>query len=108
MPTPAAARPANERPDGLLCRHQASALPSGALGVHNQQHDSAEERKRSNNGRDKVVDGGLDVHSEELDRLSRSRESDARISEHHDAKGDQEDRNYGFCIHIDSSVFIFS
>jgi len=90
-----------------FCFHStpASAPPSGPFGVHHQQHDSANERKRSDDGRDKVVDGGFDVHAEELDRLSRSCEGDARVSEHHDAESDQEDCNYGFCIHIVSSVF---
>jgi hypothetical protein len=91
----------------LMINHAAPASipPSDPLGVHNQQQDSADERKRSDNGRDKVVDGGLKVHAEELDRLSWSREGDAGVSEHHDAESDQEDCNYGFCIHIVFLVF---
>ena len=42
------------------------------------------------------------VHSKEIYRFSRGRESDARVSEHHNTQGDQEDGNDGFCIHIES------
>jgi hypothetical protein len=95
----------NEQPDGLSFRHRIRVRPSDPLGVHKQQHDPTDERERSDDGRDKVADCGLKVHSEELDRLSRSRKGDARVSEHHNAESDQEDCNNGFCIHIDSSVF---
>jgi hypothetical protein len=86
----------------------ALTLPSGPLGVHHQQYDSADERQRSDNRRDKVADGGLKVHAEEFDRLSRGREGDAGVSEHHDAQSDQKDCDNGFCIHIDSFIMIFS
>jgi hypothetical protein len=77
---------------------------SDPLGVDKQQDDSTNERECSDGWRDKVAVGGRNVHSEELDRLSRSREGDARVSEHHDAKSDQDDCDNGFCIHIESPV----
>jgi hypothetical protein len=76
---------ANEQPDSLSFRHRIRLRSSDPLGVHKQQHDPTNERERSDGGWDKVADCGLKVHSEELDRLSRSREGDARVSEHHDA-----------------------
>jgi hypothetical protein len=77
---------------------------SDALGFHEQQHDSTDERERSDGGRDKMVVGGLNVHPEELDGFSRSRETDARINEDNAAEGDQKDSNDGFCIHIESMI----
>src|ERR1041384_6137982 len=71
---------------------------------HNQQHDTSNESKCSGDRWDEVAVGGPDMHAEELDRLSRGREADARVSEHHDAEGDQNDRNDGFCVHIESPV----
>jgi hypothetical protein len=88
--------------DSFDLRHRLRLRSSDPLGVHNEQHDSADERERSDNRRDKMADSGLKVHSKEFDRLSRSREGDARVSEHHDAQSDQEDGDNGFCIHIDS------
>ena len=40
--------------------------------------------------------GGLNVHAEEIDRLARGREGEARVSEHHDAQSDQNDGNMVF------------
>jgi len=78
---------------------------SDPLGVHEQQHDPANERERSNDRRNKVADCGFEMHSKEVNGLSRSREGDARVSEHHNAQSDQKDRNNGFCIHIESLVY---
>ena len=66
---------------------------SDLLGFDHQQHDPADERERSDDRRDEVAVGGLNVHAEELDGLSRGREGDARVSEHHDAQRDQNDGN---------------
>jgi hypothetical protein len=53
-----------------------------------------------------MADRGLKAESEEFDRLSRGREGDARVSEHHDAESDQDDRNNGFCVHFESPIYI--
>jgi len=65
---------------------------------HNQQHDPADRRKRSDCRRNKVVFSGLKAHSEKFDRLSRGRESDARVSEDHEAEDDQNEGNGGFML----------
>ena len=82
----------------------ALCVRSGLLGVYHQQHDPADERERSDGWRDEVVVGGLKAHSEELDGLSRGREGDARVCEHHNAQRDQDDCNDGFCIHYEFPV----
>jgi hypothetical protein len=74
------------------------------LGADKQQHDPTNERERSGDRGNEVAVSGLNVYSEELDRLSRGLEGDARVSEHHDAQSDQEDGNNGFCVHIESPV----
>ena len=56
----------------------------GPLGIHEQQHDPTDERERSDDGRDKMPFCGRNVHSKEVDRLSRGREGEARVSEHYD------------------------
>jgi hypothetical protein len=73
---------------------------SNLLGFHKQQHDSPDERERPDNRRDKVAVGGLNVDAGKIDRLSRGRKGDARVSEHHKAQSDQNDGNYRFCVHI--------
>jgi hypothetical protein len=82
-------------------RFRLSDLP----GLHEQQHDPADEREGSDNRRYKVAVGGLNVHAEEIDRRSRSLEGDPRVSEHHDAESDQNHCNYGFCVHIKSPIY---
>src|ERR1051326_2741578 len=77
---------------------------SGLLRIHDQQHDATGQRECADDRRDKVVVCGLEVHSEEIDGFSRSRESDARVGEHHDAQCDQYDC-YNFCIHLEPLVF---
>jgi hypothetical protein len=77
---------------------------SDPLGVHEQQHDPAGQRQRPGYWRDKMAVCGLEVHSEEIDRLSSGRVSDARVSEHHDAESDQDGGN-DFCIHFESPAF---
>jgi hypothetical protein len=94
----------NEHPDNPSFRHRLGLRSSDPLGVNKQQHDPTNERERSDGWRDKVAVGGLNVYSEEIDRLSRGLEGDARVSEHHDAQSDQEDCDDGFYIHIKSSV----
>ena len=59
------------------------------LGFHQQQHDPADERERARDRRDKVAVGGLNMHADEIERLSRGVESDARVSEHDNAESDQ-------------------
>ena len=51
-----------------------------------------------------MADCGLEMHAEELDRLSWRGEGDARVGEHHDAQSHQDDGHYGFCIHIELQV----
>jgi hypothetical protein len=51
-----------------------------------------------------MADGGLKVHSEEFDRLSRGLEGDARVSEHHNAQGNQNDRNNVFGVHVEFTI----
>jgi hypothetical protein len=51
-----------------------------------------------------MIVGGRNVHPEEVNRFSRSREADARIGEHHDAECNQRDCYDGFCVHIESMV----
>jgi hypothetical protein len=80
-------------------------LSSDALGFHEQQYDSADERERPDGGRDEMAVRGRNVHTKELDGFSWSREADARIGEHHDSQGDQKDCNDGFCVHIGSVFF---
>jgi hypothetical protein len=94
--------------DSFDLRHRLRLRSSNPLGIHNQQHDSANERERSDDRRDKMGDSGLKVHSEEVNGLSRSLEGDAGVSEHHDAQSDQEDCDNGFCIHIDLFSLISS
>jgi hypothetical protein len=65
----------------------------------NQQQDPADERERSDDGRNKVAIGRRNVNPEELDRFARSRKCDARVCEHENAQSDQNDRNNGFSIH---------
>src|SRR5208282_2129916 len=65
----------------LLVTLNSSDLP----GFRQQQHDSADERDCSEDRRDEVAVGGLNVQAEEIDRLPRGGEGDARVSEHHDA-----------------------
>jgi hypothetical protein len=98
MPPPMSIQPAFHFGTGFDFRS------SDPLGIHKQQHDPADERKRSDDRGNEVAVSGLNVHSEEFDRLSRGREGDARVSEHHEAQNDQEDCNNGFCVHIESSV----
>jgi hypothetical protein len=47
------------------------------------------------------------VNADEIDRLSRSREGDARVSEHHKAQRDQKYCNDSFCVHIESLLTLF-
>jgi hypothetical protein len=70
-----------------LILHHPGGLSAGTspLGIHQQQQDAADERERSDNWRNKVPFGGLDVYSQEVDRFSRGREGEARVSEHYDA-----------------------
>ena len=70
---------------GATCRQILRLHWSDPPGFDNQQHDPADERERSDNRRDKVAVGGLNMQAEEIDRPSGSRETDARVSEHHDA-----------------------
>jgi len=72
---------------------------SDPAGLYDQQHDSANQRDQSRDGRYKVVVGGGNVHSEELDGFSRRREAQAGIGEHHDSKDDQTNGSYGFYVH---------
>ncbi len=71
-----------------------------SLGIHKQQDDPADERERSDSRRDKVAFCGLNVYSEEVNRLSRSRVADARVPENDETCGDQNNRNNCFCVHI--------
>lgn len=73
---------------------------SDPLGFHEQQHDSADKRERSDGRRDEMTVGGCDVQPKELDGFSRGREAQARIGEHHNAQGDQNDGYDRFCVHI--------
>jgi hypothetical protein len=52
-----------------------------------------------------MIVGGLNVHAEEFDRLARSGEAEARVSEHHNAQGDQNACDDGFSVHIESPVW---
>src|ERR1043166_7031154 len=99
-------RLANENPDDPSFWRRTRLRSSGPPGFHDQQYDPADERECSNYRRDKVAIGGLNVHSEEVDRLSRSREADARVGEHHDAESDQNDGSDGLCVHNESPVFL--
>src|SRR4029077_12530969 len=74
-------------------------------GFHSQQDDPADERDGSGDRRDKVAVGGFNVHTEELDRLCRRLEVDARVGKHHDAENDQDDRGDVFCVHNVSPFF---
>jgi hypothetical protein len=73
---------------------------SDLFGLYEQQHNPADEREGSDDGRDEVAVGGLNGHAEEINRLSRGVESDARVGEHHDAKCHQNDGNNSFCVHV--------
>jgi hypothetical protein len=88
-------------PGFFVVRKRASDPP----GFHKEQRDPAHERKRSDNRRNKVALSGLEVHAEEIDRLSRGCESDARVTEHEDAECDQKSRDDGFCVHGKSPVY---
>ena len=57
----------------------------GPLGINKQQYDPTDQHECSDDWRDKVLVRGLKMHSKEVHRLSRSREGDARVSEHYDA-----------------------
>ena len=61
-----------------------------------QQDDPANERECSYDRRNKMVVGRRNVQAEKLDGLSRSRETDARRSEHHYAERDQNGCDEGF------------
>ena len=90
---------------GLI--HASGLFSSDTLGPDHQQYDPADERERADDRRNEVAVGGLDVHAQEVNGLSRRCKTDARVSEHHDAQGDQYDGNYRFCVHVDSSVLLF-
>src|SRR5258706_14762957 len=77
---------------------------SGPLRVHHQQYNPADEHQRSDDRRNEVIVSGRNAQAEKLDRLSRGREAYARVSEHHDAQGDENGGSYGFGIHIESPV----
>jgi hypothetical protein len=72
------------QPDGNIAK-RLRPCSGGPLGIHKQQHDPTDERERSDDGRDKMPFCGRNVHSKEVDRLSRGREGEARVSEHYDA-----------------------
>jgi hypothetical protein len=76
-------------------------------GFYNQQHDSPDQREHADDRRDKVAVGGFDVQAEKINWLAGGRECNARVSEHHDAQGDQDDGYYSFWVHIESPVFLF-
>jgi hypothetical protein len=61
---------------------------SHSFGIYHEQHDSADERNRSDNRRDEVAVRGLNVQAKKVDGLSRRLECEARVCEHHDAQGD--------------------
>src|SRR5271154_2116461 len=72
-----------------------------ALGLQEQQHDSADQRERPDGGRDEMIIGGRNVHPKEINGFSRRREAQAGIGEHHNAECDQKERNDGFYVHIE-------
>jgi hypothetical protein len=70
------------------CRGCVEFVPlnsSGLPGFDQEQQDPADERECSDDRRDEVAVAGLKVQAEEIDRLPRGREADARVSEHHEA-----------------------
>jgi len=85
----------------LTCRRPLRLHPSDPLRFHKQQHDSADECERSDDGRDKMIVGGRNVHPKKINGFSRGRETEARISEHHNSQGNQGGGKDGFCVHIE-------
>src|SRR6478736_2213894 len=69
---------------------------SDRFGFHHQQYDSADERQRADHGRDEMIVGGLNVYAQEVHRLARRFERDARISEHDDSQCDEDYCGDGF------------
>ena len=57
--------------------------------LHHQQDDPAHQGQRAGDRWNEVAVRGFHVQTEEIDRLARSREGDARVGEHHDAQRDQ-------------------
>src|ERR1017187_1466943 len=75
---------------------------SDALGFHEQQHDAAHERERSDRRRDEMTGGGFKVHPQKVHRFARRRESKSRIGEHHNAQRNEQDGNDSFRVHNES------
>jgi hypothetical protein len=71
---------------------------SDALGFHEQQHDAADEHERTCDGRNEMIVRGGNVHPQEINFLSRSREAQARIGEHHNSQDDQNGCDDGFHV----------
>jgi hypothetical protein len=74
---------------------------SDALGLHEQQNDSADEHERSDGGRDEMIVSGRNVHSQKINGFSWSRKTQARIGEHDKSQNDQNDCSDGFYVHIE-------
>jgi hypothetical protein len=62
---------------------------SDFLAAHNQQHDTAGERERSDDRWNEVALRGFHVQGADVDRPSPCLERDPRIGEHHDPQRDQ-------------------
>src|ERR1017187_145980 len=64
---------------------------SDTLRFHEQQHDAADEHKRTDRRRNKMAVRGRNVQPQKLDGLARGREAQARIGKHHNPKRDEQD-----------------
>ena len=83
-----------------------NAITSGGpLRIYKQQHDPTDQGKRSDGWRNKMPVCGLNMHSKEVERLSRRRKGDARVCEHYDAQSYQKDCDDGFCVHLTAALF---
>jgi hypothetical protein len=79
-----------------------------ALGIDDQQHNSAGQRERPGHGWDEVSLSGLEVHTENIHWLAATRETDARVGKHNDAQRNQDNRDDGFGIHFYLSAMVVS
>jgi hypothetical protein len=68
--------------------------------LQDEQNDSAHESDRANDGRYEMAVGCRDVNAEDVNRLSRGFECDARVGEHDDPECDQKDGDEGFGVHL--------
>jgi hypothetical protein len=86
--------------------HGLNILLSDLAGFHHQQYNAADKGEGAYYRRNKVAMSGLNVRAEEIDRVPWRREANARVSEHNDAQGNQNDGNYRFCVHVDLLFFL--